>query len=748
VSGTGGAPRAPQRDTTLRVDTSFAEALADPVPDPKRLAQQWGVLAQLAGKSWGFGNVGFASYQWVKPGETLVGTVRTLAGTYQTIYVLRADGTIAGLRKLTETGDSAAVAVVAAPDRFSAGNAGSRYACISRKNALICADEVSVDGKRWSVRSSLTGSEISEQQLRAIATAIPSGFPDWKPGTFDPRLGAFEKLSTQVWVAPASTRDHELRFQSARLDTGAVGVQIGDFDTAGNPTRYFGIYSDPAGPLKSVLNFWIDAKHPGWDVEPRPGVLSSTGDASIFVDGNLWHFSISPDQHFALLEKYNGTRQREDKLASRQVYHAVIVPESEQLRWRSVSHLFNNFYYRGDAYVAWRWLAPGKVLVTNYFQQSSDEPYAMSYCVLSLNDGETVSGSLPCIGQSSGGESRRYVLRDITDDGFTWSDVAFRGQKQPNGWRFQNAKGDKFYAPLGWIDTSAMKINYERGLAKDQAHEEYRQREHRQQAEMQALYNGLSLLANQTMAATGRTTTYFDASPGGVPAAPLRYDAGGVYGQATADGGYYVGNGISSKEVEAFQAKEALAGRGSNASAAPLAPSAFVTEADTPDRGATAASDARNNRSGGEDSPPSGPSASKKQTAPPAKDRPIHTAIQTTHSLYYFGITDVLSLENKWMPLGTFGGLSAFAMFRRELKDQIIAQLKIENHNRYSVVVGITPSYKCQGKPSHSATAMTLTLAPGETANGQNAGLYDYPCPGSVPPEAIGYELLSVKRVD
>lgn len=113
------------------------------------------------------------------------------------------------------------------------------------------------------------------------------------------------------------------------------------------------------------------------------------------------------------------------------------------------------------------------------------------------------------------------------------------------------------------------------------------------------------------------------------------------------------------------------------------------------------------------------------------------------------GSTDPFSLEGQWLPVDKFGGVTVEAMYRRELRDQIIVQIKLVNTNRYKVTVGITPGYQCPNQDTTKpATAMTLFLAPGEAAVGQDAGLYDYPCKGTLPPVKFGYEKLYVTHTN
>ncbi len=517
-------------------------------------AAKWGLLGQLAGKNFGFGTEGFATYRWLKPGQTLIGTVRTFAGTYQTVYVLRSDGTIAGLRKLTETGESGDVAVTISSDRFSAADAGRRYSCVSKRSMLTCNDEVSLDRKQWTERGSLTAAEISPEQLRMAAAALPSGFPALKAGYFDPKLGAFEKLAKRIWLAPSLKDWHELRFSiSGTKEEGSVS--LGMFNLIGDSVGYYYVTSEKGQPLGRYINGVGNL---------NAGSFSSDGRSEIYLGGRTWRFSVSPDEHFALLEIFDGRNYKNSKTVFRQIYQAMAIPPAESKRWGSLSILFGNFYQKKiDYYSSFRWIGSGRILVNDYIA-AMDSPYSMSYCVAELPDKYDGISKIPCIGKWADGSVRNAVFANLGINSFDYDGIKYFASELFGRTYFSTGKPDGHHFEYqSWEDVSAKKMAYDTEQTLIAANEKRREREQRQQADMQALYNGLSLAANRSMANAGMTSTTFDQTrtdwtSSGTPA-PLQYDAGGVYGQATKDGSYYVGNGLSSKEVEAFQIREQIA---------------------------------------------------------------------------------------------------------------------------------------------------------------------------------------------
>lgn len=132
--------------------------------------------------------------------------------------------------------------------------------------------------------------------------------------------------------------------------------------------------------------------------------------------------------------------------------------------------------------------------------------------------------------------------------------------------------------------------------------------------------------------------------------------------------------------------------------------------------------------------------------APPALQRPAKTAPPSTpipkpDPTIRVGmtVTDELA-EDTWRLVSEVAGVSVYATYHHELRDQVISRLRISNANAYPVYVAITPHYVCKDGSSSNGTPSASGIAAGGTASG---GFYDYPCKSSVP-GAIGFASLAV----
>jgi hypothetical protein len=727
--------------------TAARAATAAPL-DPLS-ATKWGVLGQLAGTSWQFGAEGFATYQWAKPGRTLIGTVRTWSGTYQTVYVLNDDGTLTGGRKLTETGETGDVALTIAADRFAATGGNLRYSCKLSRQALACTDEVSNDGKRFVARQALTGSAVSADQIAQMTSVIPTGFPDWTPGTFDARFGAFEGLSDKVWISNSNDGWREVRFKISNYAERSY-VEFGAFNLVGDPTEFLSILSEGNSPLHAIAHDSSISK---------VGQYSQNGDARIVVNGNLWRFSLTPNHQTAMLEIYRGEKINPINISLRKIYFIRSPVETEIHKWRIFSKLFNNTYDNlSDRYTSFRLIDSEKMLITNYRAYgtnyvSGGEPYNMSYCILDISTQGQFPQTSTCIGKGADRSEKMISISDITENSMNYNGVILTLKLINGHYYLVDSNNNNKFIPSDWTQVASSKIAYYEWRSQTQAYNERVEREHQQQAEMQSLYNSLSLLANRSMANAGMTGTTFtqartDWSASGAPA-PLPYDAGGVYGQRTVDGGYYVGNGLSSKEIERYQARQQSAPADNQPSAAPPGGEpnygAIVTTdaAATPTQRVQSASGSGTQTANGGGKPTLGASAAR-----PAMETP-KTYRSTGERTYYFGDSaNPYSQEGQWKPVSTFMGVTVEAMYRRELSYQVIAQIKLVNTTRKTLTIGVTPAYQCYNTEiTKPGGASTLTLGPGQVALGQNAGLYDYPCKGEYPLVRIGYASLAVTEV-
>lgn len=102
-------------------------------------------------------------------------------------------------------------------------------------------------------------------------------------------------------------------------------------------------------------------------------------------------------------------------------------------------------------------------------------------------------------------------------------------------------------------------------------------------------------------------------------------------------------------------------------------------------------------------------------------------------------VTDDLA-EDSWRVVAEVGGVTVYATYHHELRDQVISRLKVENANDYPVYVGMTPKYVCKDGSSHQGGAGADTIGAHGAYSG---GFSDYACKSSVP-GAIGFASLAV----
>ena len=385
-------------------------------------------------------------------------------------------------------------------------------------------------------------------------------------------------MSDKRWVTAASDTDFELRVRvrEDRVGTDLVTTAfVATFSKIGVPNRSYDMSSNPGEPLRSVISNYIDPKHPNAPpADNGLGAFSADGSSSMIVDGQLWRFVVSPDARYAMWEYFKETRRDYKSLVGRIIYRSYEPSEAERKKFRALAPMIGSSYWTPDnTFHTFRWIASNRVLQMEYIQPRNDNgPTELSYCMIDV--GETSSQkNFPCVGKYANGSVRNTPYLNVDEGGFTLGDVRYTmltssgrvyyqsADKKTSLTLNDNSLYEAAWAYRQWVDHQQ----------RAQLDSERREREHRQQAELQALYNSVSLLANQAMARNGQTSTVFgeartDWSAAGAPT-PRAYDAGGVYGMTTADGGYYVGNGITSKEVDAFQARERSA---TSASGAPV----------------------------------------------------------------------------------------------------------------------------------------------------------------------------------